>query len=298
MSDVGSKDQITKPSFDEELERLSEHFDDEHFPDYRDIKIADVSKKESDFENQELPSHECVLQSRERKLTEKGKAYHLETLNRKRQSAYKDLLKQINKIRQSLETIVNSETLEAERCELDKLKEAFNDAHKAFDDELETETGKQSSYHWFDVRDREYMECRIKVTERIYALEKGSHRTKSERSGYSDRSKRSALTQGSRPRSVRSMRLEAAAKGARLKTEMEFLDSENELRRLQLIKEIVIADAEESAMKTILDEEKGESKIERENKFKMDAHPPQFILKAEPAKHEKLTFQIRTEATL
>ena len=65
---------------------------------------------------------------------------------------------------------------------------------------------------------------------------------------------------------------------------MEFLDSENELRRLQLIKEIAIADAEETAMKTILDEEKGESKIERENKLKMDAHPPQFIPKAEPAK--------------
>ena len=53
------------------------------------------------------------------------------------------------------------------------------------------------------------------------------------------------------------MRLEAAAKGARLKTEMEFLDSENELRRLQLIKEIAIADAEESAMKNMIDEERG-----------------------------------------
>ena len=238
MSDVGNKDQITKPSFDEEQERLSEHFNEEHFPDYREIKIADVFEREGNFENQEFPSHECVPQPCERKLTEKGKAYQIETLNRKRQSAYKDLLKQINKIRQSLETIVDSETLEAERCELDKLKEAFNDAHKAFDDELETETGKQNSYHWFDVRDREYMECRTKVTERIYALEKESHRTKSVRSGYSDRSKRSALTQGSRPRSVRSMRLEAAAKGARLKTEMEFLDSQNELKRLQLIKKL------------------------------------------------------------
>ena len=164
MSEVGNKDQITKPSFDEEQERFSEQFND----------VNDVSEREGNFENQEFPSHECVPQSRERKLTERGKAYHLETLNRKRQSAYRDLLKQINKIRQSLETIVDSETLEAERCELDKLKEPFKDAHKALDDELETETGKQNSYHWFDVRDREYMECRTKVTERIYALEKES----------------------------------------------------------------------------------------------------------------------------
>ena len=60
MSDVGNKDQITKPSFDEELERLSKHFDDERFPNYREIKIADVSEKESDFENQELPSRRLI----------------------------------------------------------------------------------------------------------------------------------------------------------------------------------------------------------------------------------------------
>ena len=121
MSDPGEEDPITKSSFVEEQDKLSEHFNDDHFPDYWEIKIADVSEKERDIENQELPSYECVPQSRERKLTEKGKAYQLETLYRKRQSAYKDLLKQMNKIHQSLETIVDSEALEADRGELDKL---------------------------------------------------------------------------------------------------------------------------------------------------------------------------------
>lgn len=122
----------------------------------------------------------------------------------------------MKRVRQSLETIFDSEILEAKGGELDTLKEAFNNAQKAFDDELETETDKQSSYHWFDVRNREYMECRIRVTERINALEKGSHRTKSERSSYSDRSKRKALTQGSRPSSARSMRLQAVVKSGRI----------------------------------------------------------------------------------
>ena len=97
------------------------------------------------------------------------------------------------------------------------------------------------------------------------------------------------------------MRLEAAAKGARLKTEMEFLDSENELRRLQLIKEIAIADAEESAMKNILDEERGEFKIEKPKKPNLKwIHVPHggSFRKMNPPKHQKSTFQIRTEATL
>ena len=95
------------------------------------------------------------------------------------------------------------------------------------------------------------------------------------------------------------MRLEAAAKGARLKTKMEFLNSENELRRLQTIREIAIADAEESALKNIFDEETGEFKIERETKFKMDPRPPrQFIEKDEPVKTPEvnLSDQNRSDA--
>ena len=51
------------------------------------------------------------------------------------------------------------------------------------------------------------------------------------------------------------MRLEAAAKSARLRAEIDFLEHEGELRRLQLLKEASIADAEERAFKRIIDED-------------------------------------------
>jgi hypothetical protein len=73
---------------------------------------------------------------------------------------------------------------------------------------------------------------------------------KSVRSGKSRRSESVASS-----RSARSMRLEAAAKSARLRAEIDFLEHEGELRRLQLLKEASIADAEERAFKRIIDED-------------------------------------------
>ena len=51
------------------------------------------------------------------------------------------------------------------------------------------------------------------------------------------------------------LKVKATAKPARLKAEMDFLDKETEVRRLQLAKEIAIANAEERAINQVLDEE-------------------------------------------
>ena len=56
--------------------------------------------------------------------------------------------------------------------------------------------------------------------------------------------------------SSRSIKLQAAAKTARLKAEMNFFERGNELRRNQLIKDIAIAKAEEQAIKEALKEER------------------------------------------
>ena len=58
------------------------------------------------------------------------------------------------------------------------------------------------------------------------------------------------------------MRIEAAAKSARLCAEIKFLEHDKELRRLQLLKEVSIADAEEKAFKRLLDEEQTSNKGE------------------------------------
>ena len=50
--------------------------------------------------------------------------------------------------------------------------------------------------------------------------------------------------------------VDAAAKAAKLQAEMEFLEKEKELRRLQLEKELAIASAEEKAIKRILEKER------------------------------------------
>lgn len=97
-------------------------------------------------------------------MTEKGKAHQLEFKLTNRNSAFKRLKKQIeriNALRDSPETTL--EQLEEERFYLDQLEDEFNDAHKDFDDLLELEEERNASYQWFDIRDREFIECRISL---------------------------------------------------------------------------------------------------------------------------------------
>ena len=107
-------------------------------------------------------------------MTEKGKAYQLGIKQANRDCALAKLKKQIEKI-----NIMR---------DLDRLKDEFNDAQKAYDDLLESPEEKDASYQWFDIRDREFTECRIRICERIQALEKISSRPPSEKSRHSRKS--------------------------------------------------------------------------------------------------------------
>ena len=236
-----------------EQEKTAEEFLTEVRTTETPEKEENVLIADSDTENRGASNtREWETQKRERKLTEKGRIYQTETLDRKRHNAYSLLSKQIHKIRLSLET-ADLQTLEVERDQLDKLKDAFNDAQSAFDEILDTEEGKQLAYQWFDIRDREYTECRVKITEQIQALERKLYKKGSVKSGHSGKSLRSLNSSTSK--GSRSLRLEAAAKSARLRAEMEFFERDNEIRRLQLMRDIAIASAEENAIKEILDEE-------------------------------------------
>ncbi|KAL9954294.1 hypothetical protein ACROYT_G041813 [Oculina patagonica] len=198
---------------------------------------------------------------RSRKMTERGMAYHLEIKLANRNSAYRRLKQQMEKInamRDSPDAPI--EQLE-ERFHLDRFKDEFDVPHKEHDDLLELEEEREASYRWFDVRDREFFECRMRLCERIQALERKSSRAPSMKSGHSkgsklsDRSKISS--RGSSSTKHLSLALvDAAAKAAKLQAEMEFLEKEKELRRLQLEKELTIASAEEKAIKRILENER------------------------------------------
>ena len=223
-------------------------------------------------------------QNRERKLTEKGMLYFTEVRGKARQHAYTTLLTQIEKVRKLLDEKEDLETLENERDRLDKLKDAFTEAQGAYDEVIDSEEDKKASYLWFDVGDRKYFEMRFKLVERIHSLQQpkapkpnlppaGSIKSQTSRGTKASISKSSGKSRAS---SSRSLKLEAAAKTARLKTEITFVERDSAMRRMQLMKEIAIAEAEERAINDALIDERQEIEVKPEP-VKLDPLVSPFI---------------------
>ena len=63
-------------------------------------------------------------------------------------------------------------SLQLARDNIDKIKEEFNDAHHEFHEFLNSEEERESSYRWFDLQDRVFMEMRTKLVDKIYSEEK------------------------------------------------------------------------------------------------------------------------------
>ena len=195
------------------------------------------------------------------KMTERGRIFFKETKARNRNLAFKTLKRQIDSIKELCDhPECDLELFETERNKLDTLKDKFNEAQRAYDDLVETEIEREESYRWFDIRDREYTECRLRICERIQAFDRSSYRTKSEITGSGSRgsSERSSRASSHRSsfRSLPQAKADAAAKAAKLKIEMDFLEKEKEIKRIQLEKEIALAYAEEKALEKILEEER------------------------------------------
>ena len=199
------------------------------------------------------------ISKRKQKFSEKGKSFLKELRAKRKETAFRNLKKKLDNIKSLREDPQTElEVLEAERNELDSLKDVFNQACYTHESLLDSPAEKEECYQWYDVRDREFTEQRMKLCEQIQRLERGSLFTKSSASSSHRskvRSKSSKASIRSSPRSVSQARADAAAKAAKAKIEIEFLEKENELRRIQLEKEYALAKAEESAFKEILDEE-------------------------------------------
>ena len=70
-----------------------------------------------------------------------------------------------------LEENMGIQLLTVQRDNLDSLKEELNQAFKEYHDTKINEEETQASYQWFDLRDHEYTECRMKLSERLYGKE-------------------------------------------------------------------------------------------------------------------------------
>lgn len=99
------------------------------------------------------------------------------------------------------------------------------------------------------------MEMRTKLVDKIYSEEKKIEKPKPKSVLSGETRSRSSKKSNTSGVSARSRRIEAAARKARLEVERQFLDQGHEIRRLQLLKEISVAEAEVNAMKRILNKD-------------------------------------------
>ena len=162
---------------------------------------------------------------RQRKLTEKGLEYQIKLLKRNRSAATGKLLVYIEKIKGFLNDGANIEELGQAKDELDHRMESFVEVHGKYDYLLSSTEDRNHSYQWFEARNREYEQCRLKVCERIHNLERELYNKPT--------SIRSSVRSMSSSSSAHSRRVKAAATAAKLEVEMKFLDQEVELKRLQ-----------------------------------------------------------------
>ena len=149
-----------------------------------------MQSQEGDGVTRDVSIHE-----RNRKLTQKGKEYMIETLRHHRDAANKRLGKQMKKFNVLLEEQKDIEILTSEAEELDSLKEDLNQAFKQYHDLMETEEDREASYRYFDLIDREFSECHLKISSRIHAIERKAFEEKS--SVESSHSGRSSSTKSS-----------------------------------------------------------------------------------------------------
>jgi len=230
--------------------------DDDEIPGHASTAFQ-VSRSEFEVEG--------TVSKRKKMLTKKGKAFLKQLKSKQRQQAFLALTKEINTTRaQCEEPDINLEDLAYQRDVLDRLKDTLNEAQQAYDNVLENSSEREESYRWYDIKEREFTEFRIRLCEKIQSIERLSYRSRSSVSSKSRKSRGSKSERSSHVSSRDSLsraRAEAAAKAAAYQVELQFLERENEAKRLQIEKQYALAKAREKALKGILEENEKEEKI-------------------------------------
>ena len=142
-------------------------------------------------------------------LTDKGRAYQLEVRALRKQEVENKLRKHVGRIYSLLDSHPGTEELEKEREILDVIKEELNQAYRSYDELLDDESAKGAAYRYFDLCDREFTECRMRLNEILRSIEQRKHEefesnrqeTKSTKSSRSERTKVSGSSRSSRSQS-------------------------------------------------------------------------------------------------
>lgn len=213
--------------------------------------------------------------SRIKTYTEKGWNYHVQLLEDQSSSTQRAWRKQINKLSNLLADSTTVELLKTERAFLETRMEILNAANERLYEALEENyDARKEATRKFEILEREHSETLRKISKRIIEIKQ---ETGSGRSRNSKRSSRESQSQKSNGSSVASSskltrKTAMAANVTRLKTELEFADTEarkttalkeyeDELKRFKLTKELALAKAEmEAVMKT--EEDAGNSTVE------------------------------------
>ena len=203
---------------------------------------------------------------RDRNITEKGKAYHLQLLDDQRSSAQRSWRKQLNKVRNLIADSANVDLLKSERAFLETKMDILNAANeKLLESLVDNYDAKKDTLMKFESLESEHSDTLKRLNERISEInqEVGSGRSRS--SKHSSRDSRSRKSNESCASSL-AKRTAIATNVARLQTELKFADAEarkttalkeyeDELRRFRLTKELALAEAEMNAVNKIEENE-------------------------------------------
>ena len=209
-------------------------------------------------------TREEFTRDRNFKQTEKGQEFWLEVLRGHGDTASRKISRRIQKICSTLENIKDIEVLTQQIEDLDLLKEDLNQAFNEFHEYVEGEKDRAASYQWFDLRDRDFNECRMKISSRIHAIERRSIKASSGKSS-SQSSSRSTRSSHLSSSSARSRKIKAAARAAKLEAQIGFLDKEAELKKVTIMKELAMAKAQRDAMKALEDDDHCETSVQDPN---------------------------------
>ena len=217
---------------------------------------------------------------RERILTARGESLRLERLAEERKTAGEGGIKKVSSLLESLRE-TDTRVLEQKRDSLDLYRDRMNDAHHNYYEELYDAKELDEAYKWFDLRDHEHFQCRLRINEALNCVEK---QTSDKMSLVSSKSSKCSSSS-----SVRSRRARAAAKAACLEVEMDFLEKEAEYKRLVMQKELAKAKAEEETMRKLEEEERQED-FPPVSKYEIPIFDvkPKLLPKVEPSETKPL----------
>ncbi|KAL9965068.1 hypothetical protein ACROYT_G028800 [Oculina patagonica] len=176
-----------------------------------------------------VDSEDNYEESRFRKRTAKGREFHIELMKDQWTAAQRAWRKQLNKIENLLTDSNEITPLISERNLLETKMEISSEAHERLDDALEEDyETKRVVQEKYETWEREHSDALKRVNSRVAELKQERESTKSTATKSSRSSRRSSNDSRASKSSTLERKVDSAAKVAKLKTELLFVDAEVE----------------------------------------------------------------------